>query len=149
MTISFYRYNENGFTVIEVIAVLIIIGIVAAITVGGLSSQAELTSQADIVKSHLRFAQLKALQDDTASWGIAFTASSYSLYSNEAPATINFPGENSGSHSFPSVVTVTNPSTIKFDQWGSPGNENVLLTLRQGADTKTIIITADTGYIAP
>lgn len=146
-------YNR-GFTMIEVVAILIVIGIIAAVAVSRvISTQQDLISEADIVKTHLRFAQLKALQDDTAPWGIAFAGSSYTLYNNGTPsATVKLPGEGSNIHTFttsPVAITVTNPSTINFDPWGSPGTVNVSLTLSDGTASKTITVTSNTGYITP
>ncbi|MCG6535631.1 MAG: prepilin-type N-terminal cleavage/methylation domain-containing protein [Syntrophales bacterium LBB04] len=139
-----------GFTMIEVIAILVIIGIISAIAVSRMNiTEQDIIAQTDIVKAHLRFAQLLALQDDTTSWSIAFTASSYTLYNNGAPATINLPAESSNSHSFPAGVTITNPSTVNFDNWGSPGTTNIPITLSGGGTTATITVTANSGYITP
>ena len=141
--------DNKGFTLIEVISVLIILGILAAIAISrGLSTNNDLIPQADIVKSHLRFAQLKALSDDTATWGIAFTANSYTLQSNGSVATILLPSDNSNTHNFPTGVTVTSTTpnaTVTFDRWGNPG-ANYSVTLNQGGVTATIDgVTTTTG----
>ena len=144
--------DNRGFTLIEAIAALVILGIVAAVVVGrGMSAQ-ELIPQADIVKSHLRFAQLKALSDDTsASWGINFSAgTSYILKTGTADASIKLPGESSNSHAFPTGSGVTiSGATVSFDSWGSPGNANIPITLSQGGSTITLTVSAYTGYITP
>jgi len=142
--------DNRGFTFIEIIAILVIIGIISAIAVSRVGvTQQDLISQADIVKAHLRFAQLKAMQDDTASWSIVFTGNSYTLYNNANPATINLPSESSNGHSLTSGVTITNPSTVNFDGWGSPGTTNIPITLSDGSTTATITVAANTGYITP
>jgi prepilin-type N-terminal cleavage/methylation domain-containing protein len=148
-------FGKKGFTLIEVIALLIILGIVAAVAASrGMSNESGLIAQADIVKSHLRFAQLKALSDDIDTWSIVFTSSSYSLscsgtiLGNNCPATINLPSENSGTHTFPTGVAAS-PVTVTFDSWGSPGTANVTVTLTQDSISKPITITNNTGYILP
>lgn len=145
------KTNNRGFTLIEVIVTLIVIAILAAVFVSSLSLQGGLLSQADIVKAHLRFAQIKALHDDTsdsAPWGIAFAGSSYTLSKNNLAATITLPAEDSNVHTFPAGITITS-NTVNFDSWGSPGTANIPLTLSQGGATTTITVTANTGYITP
>ncbi len=143
--------KQTGFTMIEVIAVLIIMGIISAVAISRIGSvQSDLPVQADIVKSHLRFANLKALQDDTATWGISFGSSSYALLCNNAPTTIQLPGENSGTHTFPTGVTISSTSAnVNFDSWGSPGTANVSITLSQSGVTTAIVIAGNTGFITP
>jgi MSHA pilin protein MshC len=142
--------GSRGFTLIEAIAVLIILGIVAAVAASrAMTGDSDLVAQEDTVKTHLRFAQLKALADDTAaSWGISFSGASYTLNKNGSAAAINLPGEDSGSHTFPTGVTASGAAAVNFDPWGSPGTSNVTVTLSQaGVPDRTITITAYTGHI--
>jgi prepilin-type N-terminal cleavage/methylation domain-containing protein len=142
--------DNRGFTLIEVIAVLIILGIISAVAITrAISTQEDLISQVEVVKSHLRYAQLKALQDDTATWGIAFAANSYTLTTTAAGGAGLLPAENSSTHTFPSGVTVTNPQTVTFNPWGSPGTANIPITLSQGGSTLTLTVTGNTGFITP
>jgi len=148
------RLKDNGgFTLIEVIAVLIILAIIAAVAVTrGMSTQNDLIPQADTVKTHLRFAQMKALNDDVNTWSMAFTANSYALScagSNCPSSTIRLPSESSNTHNFPSDVTVSSAITITFDRWGSPGGSNAVVNLVQGSQTIAITVGANTGYITP
>jgi prepilin-type N-terminal cleavage/methylation domain-containing protein len=151
--------DKRGFTLIEVIAVLIILGIIAAVAVSRVSSnQSDLIPQTDIVKSHLRFAQLKALSDDTStSWGISFSSNSYTLDKDGGDPSINLPGESSRSHSFlPTSVTisVTPAVPVYFNSWGSLvsslgaplGTEYITITLTQNGN-KAFKVYTNTGYI--
>jgi type II secretory pathway pseudopilin PulG len=137
---------------IEVVAVLVIIGIISAVAVSNMgTSQPDLIAQADSVKTHLRFAQLKALQDDTGTWGISFAGNSYTLTqgigaATPLPAASALPSESGNTHFFPAGVTV-NTTTVTFDPWGSPGNADIAITLTQGSNTAPITVTANTGYI--
>lgn len=145
--------NNGGFTLIEVIAVLIVLIILTAVAVTrGMSIQNDLIPQADTVKTHLRFAQMKALNDDVNTWSMAFTANSYTLSctgSNCPSSTIQLPSESSNTHNFPSDVTVSPIITITFDSWGSPGGNNAVVNLIQGGQTSAITVAANTGYITP
>jgi prepilin-type N-terminal cleavage/methylation domain-containing protein len=151
-------FRNKGFTVIEVIAVLIILGILAAIAVSRvMSNQNDLLTQADILKSQLRYAQLRALSGDptgtTVTWGIDFSASSsYTLVTSAGSAGL-LPAENSSTHTFPpaSGVTVTGvPSTVNFDSWGSPVGGIAIVTLNQSGSTPVVItVSANTGFITP
>ncbi len=148
----FYKIKicEQGFTLIEVIAILIIIGITMAVVMNRvISTQSELISELDTVKSHLRYVQLKALNSDTGTWGISFSANSYTLQYNGAAATINLPSDDSNTHTYSSGVTMTGSQTVTYNSWGSPGISNISLTLSQGGATSTITIYAGTGFISP
>jgi MSHA pilin protein MshC len=137
---------------IEVISVLVIFAIITAVAVSrGMSTKNDLIPQADIVKMHLRFAQLKALNDDVNTWSVAFASGSYALSctgSNCPSSTPTLPSESSSSHSFPTGVTAT-AATVTFDRWGSPTGGAAAIDLTQGSQTITITVAANTGYITP
>ncbi|MDP2105628.1 MAG: type II secretion system protein, partial [Desulfobulbaceae bacterium] len=83
--------TQQGFTLIEVIAVLLLMGIMVAIAVGRSgesSSQADLIGATETVKNHLRYAQSTAMNSDL-SWGINFSGSTYTLRdANNVTATL-------------------------------------------------------------
>lgn len=84
-----------GFTLIEVVAVLIILGILTAVAVGrSMDSGAELVSQTDVIKSHLRYAQSRAMAMEEV-WGIRSTGSGYYLFRVDTTNKITLPGEES------------------------------------------------------
>ena len=155
MNLFYKKASDNkGFTLIEVIAVLIILGIIVAVAASRMgANQNDLIPQADIVKSHLRFAQLKALADDsssTSTWGIDFGGGTfYTLKNNLNDATTStLPGASDGIiNRFPSGVTVTG-TTVTFDSWGNPGGLRTV-TLSQGGASIIINIADITGYITP
>jgi prepilin-type N-terminal cleavage/methylation domain-containing protein len=140
--------DRRGFTLVEVIAVLIVLGIIVAVAVSRIPIRGDLTSQTDIVKSHLRFVQLKALTDDTATWGMSFTGSAYTLLYNNSASALNLPAEDSNSHAFPSGVTSTS-QTVNFDSWGDPSAGTATITLSGSGSSATITINGTTGYMTP
>ncbi|MDD5435834.1 MAG: prepilin-type N-terminal cleavage/methylation domain-containing protein [Nitrospira sp.] len=141
------RFSNDGFTMIEIIAILTIISIMSVIAISKLTSTTSynLISEADIVKSHLRYAQLRAMSDDV-SWGINFSSTSYTLLKNGITATTNLPNESSPTHNLQSGLSITSGagSTVSFDNWGSPGTSDKLITL---SGSQTITVTKNTGFI--
>lgn len=153
--------KKNGFTLIEVIAVLVIVAIIAAVVVARGMSTADVNLQAetDTLKSHLRYAQYLALNDIyPIKWGIQISGDSYKLVRSGNGAAIdsttpyNLPGESSDTHS---ISPITATATVLFDEWGSPYNEFAKLTgnaawtitLTQGSQSKSIEIIPETGFI--
>ena len=142
--------KNQGFTLIEAIAVLVLMGILGAVVVSSYSSTEinALVAEEATLKGHLRFAQLRAMNDN-ASWGIALSPGAYTLQKDAAPAPLVLPGEDSATHTLPAGISITlgAGTTVSFDQWGSPGPANIAVTLSSGTDARTIPITANTGFI--
>jgi len=154
--------HDRGFTMIEIIIVLLLICIIGvAVTIPSVYSTSDynLTSQTEVIKSHLRYAQARAMNTDVV-WGINFsTPTSYFLF-KESPTEVNkmfLPGENSNTISpIPGGIIVTT-GTVYFDSWGMPYNVapspsansitiNIPVSLG-GSPPETIIITKNTGFI--
>jgi prepilin-type N-terminal cleavage/methylation domain-containing protein len=161
------KHNINhqlGFTMIEIILVLIVMAITATfILTRATPGSNDLIAQTEILKSHLRYAQIRAMNDTVPSWGIYIRdAGFYVLYRNNAQATAQLPGEkdetdkNAQTHKLPTAVTVTFGvgATYNFNKWGTPvdtGDTPIAsaqtITLSQGTTTSNITITKNTGYI--
>jgi prepilin-type N-terminal cleavage/methylation domain-containing protein len=147
MSVGFKK--NHGFTMIEVIAVLVIISIIGAFLLSRASSTESyrLISEVGTLKGHLRYAQLRAMSDNV-SWGIAYTNGSYTLQKNGAMAPSHLPNEDSTTHTFQSSVSITSGADmVSFDEWGSPGGSNISITLSTGTDSRTITVTQNTGFI--
>lgn len=142
----------NGFTMIEMIVVMFIMAIVASFVLFRPSTSVnELVTEAEILKSHLRYAQIKAMNgDENETWGIHLAdANSYILYKNNAQATDILPGETAQTHTFPTEVSVTSGvgTTVNFTNWGSPVSGAQTITLKQGIESINVTVTKNTGYI--
>lgn len=134
------RMNEKGFTIIEIISVLVLIGVLSAIVLLSRSSgDVDMAAGYDTLKVHLRYAQMRSMNSDVI-WGVQFSGSSYGLVRDIAgsPSARRFPGESGLSVSLPTPVT----GTVQFDAWGRPTG---LGSISLGGNT--ITITPDTGFI--
>jgi prepilin-type N-terminal cleavage/methylation domain-containing protein len=157
--------NRRGITVIEVICALLVLGIIAAIAVSRrVATPTELIVELETLKSHLRYAQYKALSDlPGTTWGIQLNTGNYTLYNNGAAATIGLPGEQSGApprtHTYSAGVTMTsvtpadiNAATFDFlgrpvDASSNPLNGNMGITLSRTGVTMTLTIIPNTGFV--
>ena len=144
--------RSYGFTMLEVIVVLIVMTIVASVILYRPTTNVnKLVAEAEILKSHLRYAQIKAMNgDENETWGIHLAdAKNYIIYKNNAQATDILPGETAQTHNFPAEVSVTSGAgtTVNFDKWGSPVAGAQTITLTQAMQTSSITVTKNTGYI--
>jgi prepilin-type N-terminal cleavage/methylation domain-containing protein len=166
--------NENGFTLLEIIAVLVILGILTAVAVSrAVNVGPELSTGADTLKMHLRYAQTLAMNSNPNSgtstfWGISGNATSYWLFQGTVPAntanyaplledskyvnadkTINLPAKK---------ISLSGAFTVFFDDRGIPYSPNSLTALSNnlaftvnplsgGATPITITIIPLTGYV--
>jgi prepilin-type N-terminal cleavage/methylation domain-containing protein len=167
---KFPRKRRNGFTLIEVIAVLIILGILAAVVFSrNTDMEASLYSETEVIKSHIRYAQTQAMNKMDIStvstalrWGIKCDGNSYWLFEGTAPdSQIRvLPDNAAGSTNKLSLATKKvglSSFTVFFDGRGVPYDaSNNLLTASptitvtpqgKSSPSKTITITPLTGYI--
>ena len=147
--------KQSGFTMIEIVAVLVVLGILVAVAVSHFSNiDADSISDFEKVKSHLRYAQSKSMANSNVRWGIQFSGSTYSLFGDTngngsivASEQFVLPGEDSVNAV---LETSTANGIIAFDWWGAP-YLNVNCTTAHGGSltvgTKTITITPETGFI--
>jgi len=143
--------GKGGFTMIEIIAVLVILGILSAVVAVKMSgtSDYDLASQVEVVKNHLRYAQIRAMNTDT-NWGINFTSpEQYNLFEvvGSTPTARLLPGEDNATVILTnkSKLTITPPTggSVTFDSYGSPGAETITIETTGG----TITVTQNTGFI--
>ena len=142
------KVRRNGFTTIEVISILVILGILSAVAISKVASTAtySLVAEADVLRMHLRYAQYRALSDDV-SWGMSFTGNTYTLLRG-ATATYNLPNDSSATHTLANGISFSpTPGGVSFDEWGSPGTADITITLSSSGGSQSIPITKNTGFI--
>ncbi len=139
------KKHSAGFTLIEVISALMILGIISAVVFAGVSSNASYRRRVelDTLKAHLRFTQSRAMANN-APWGIDIqTSDTYVLFEAEPENVQRIPGEENNTVSLSALSLSSAPQTITFDGYGSVSTADV--TISTNADS--ITITADTGFI--
>lgn len=138
------------FTLLEAIAVVVVIGILAASTARLVSAKAEQTvyMEAATLRAHLRYAQSRAMAGTAVPWAVLLEADRHTLYCDGSPCASGFPGANSATHMHPAPVTVTRGlGGVAFDHWGSPGETDVEIDLSDGTRTITVTVHAGTGFV--
>jgi prepilin-type N-terminal cleavage/methylation domain-containing protein len=154
------RWN-SGFTMIEMISVLVVIGIIGVTVVGHqISLGTEARTQANIIKNHLRYAQSLCMNSNMV-WGICCDGNDYWLFQNgDTSQEVMLPTEETEKVSLSdrgiSMAAFTVSFTTADVMGGIPctdagasmvqiGDRNI--TVSSGGDSETITITQNTGYI--
>ena len=141
--------HSHGFTLIEIILVLVLIGIIGAVAANRLiDTGMESAGSRAVIKNHIRYAQNLAMQSNRVC-GIQFKGSVYSIFRNGSTSdTIVLPSHNSTD--FPIAASLgTATETIYFDTWGRPFTNLTLTTPRAtgGIGSSGITMITDTGYV--
>jgi prepilin-type N-terminal cleavage/methylation domain-containing protein len=154
--------KNQGFSLVEIIAVLIIMGLIAAVVISRLTdNSSDLIAQTEVVKSHLRYAQSRAMNSDVI-WGIVSTGPSYWLFRDGNTANrVTLPGEDSDTVNLSAKGISLEAFTLSFDSWGIPHTDAAAsdgqelaaagpesqLTISAGGMSRSITITPNTGFI--
>lgn len=150
------RYSSGalaGFTLIELIAVIAILGILATMAISSTSPNAEPMAAEDTLRTHLRFAQTRAMSaDPQGSWGIQLNPGSYVLLDNGATATSTFfPGTGSATYVLPAGVSLTGGNrALSFDFRGAPSLNGTPLSANHVvifSSGRSVTVTKGTGYV--
>jgi len=136
--------QSQGFTLIEVILVMVIIGILAATVVPRIdftiSTTASVDGAAYIVASDIRYAQEFAMANRV-SKSVIFTSGS-SVYTFSPTSTLDSSGQ------LPSGATIGTTITITFNSLGEPtAGGGGSLTVSGGGASKTITVVNYTGKV--
>jgi MSHA pilin protein MshC len=142
---------KAGFTILEVVAVLLIMAVITAVALSRMSDvdQFDLSSQVEVVKNHLRYAQSRAMSSGS-EWGIHFASGpTYYLFQGLGSTTpVILPGEDStlvnlAAKNSQLTITPPNSNRVTFDGFGSPGGTTTTITTSGG----NIVVTRNTGFI--
>ena len=166
--------QPNGFTLLEIVAVLALISIFAVLAiVRHATSDATLAAQAQVLAAHTRYAQMRSMNSQV-SWGIYYRHAAspsdryYALYHGGNPAnTATLPGQSGDRVPLGEMNIIVESAAgagslaaqdfqLNFDEWGSPesviagttSTSTVRLRLiKPGYTPENIQITKNTGFI--
>jgi MSHA pilin protein MshC len=152
------RLNNRGFTWVELIVVMVVMGIISAVVASGfMTDDTDLVAQTDTIKGHLRYAQLRSINTDTV-WYLQFAAGSYELYKNGDATPKLLPGGDSPTITLPGGMNINYGASdvVAFNSWGKPCTDSAgqvlqtpdrTLTITSGSASRLIVITENTGFI--
>jgi prepilin-type N-terminal cleavage/methylation domain-containing protein len=138
--------NNHGFTVIEIVVVLVLISIIAAavFTRSITMDQVNLPSQVSKISQHIRYAQSLAMKRNEI-WGIKCDGNYYWLFNwkkiFDDKNAIKLPGEENDKISLSALGITMNGYTLFFKKYGEPYQTSPNSPVTLGAPLN-IIITA-------
>lgn len=149
------RSHSAGFTLIEVIATLLILGILAGLAAMATDTgedEREAVTQIDLLRNHLRYAQSMAMKE-RAMWGLGYDGSSFWVFDGNGQRTL--PG---GDGPILSTITASpDPGgAVYFDFYGIPCSDNATsspltsaatFTVTVGSVSESTTLIPDTGYV--
>jgi len=123
---------SHGFTLIEVITVLLIIGILSAVIVArGTTLNNDAAARASELRAQLRYLQLRAMKNSTTYLVLKCDGADYWAYNSaDADKHLPLPGESSTKVSLTGKEMTMGGFIISFDRFGIPysGSPQVKLT---------------------
>lgn len=137
--------NAKGFTLIEIISVILVMGILAAVAVPMFSTAGiDVTVSASTVQADIRYVQELAMTRDQ-NVSITFSQGAFSY---DVPADPNnvYPLET---RNLPREVSIVSPTTsITFNSFGEKVGATENIILKVGSKTSTITIEKFTGRVS-
>lgn len=137
------RFSQDGFTLIELVSVIIIIGVIAVSIAprftGTQFAQINIKNAAQLVKSDLMYTQRKAMGEGT-SYSVVFTSGS---------GTYTRAGDTRKLTDLNPNLTVSTTTTITFNSFGEPDGKTgvTTITLSQSGSTQNVTVEPYTGYV--
>ncbi len=142
--------TDSGFTIIEIVAVLLVIGVITAFAIGrSADHNTELIVQTEILKARLRYAQSMSMKSNMV-YSIQFDTNGYALnkYDPSPPGSIeslSFPGEESNqvvlSGRDLEIPAGTVGTVVSFNSKGIPCTDSEGETPLPGPDPLMVSIT--------
>ena len=157
--------KESGVTLIETIAVLLIMGIVSAVAISRFANleDMETATRVTTVRNHIRYAQIMAMKRNDRIWGIKCDGNEYWIFRIDKADTTdaNAPGLTGNITYLPGneaeKIPISNMDdfTLYFDGFGIPYIFDSGITDIKAIDSpepiqigsRTLTVTPETGFI--
>lgn len=148
----------DGFSFFELIAILLLISILILVVMNPkILDRKDLTYEADVLKSNIRYVQQLALLKDPSNLRISFASGTYTLSDANEDVTYAFPNEKDTTHMVHSDIDISIIAEggetvfhLDFDKWGGISKNSdytVTVTDRRTAQSESFLIIKNTGYI--
>lgn len=134
--------NHNGFTLIEMITIVVVLGIISAVAIPAFDrGDIDVTLTANTVQTDIQYIQELAMTRNQ-SIGITFTASATSYVITDDPGGV-YPEET---RELPQGTTIQTGGTVTFNKYGERASGSATsIVLASGGNTATITIDQFTG----
>jgi MSHA pilin protein MshC len=153
----FCRFDNSGFTLLELLAVIVVLSIISAFAVNRFYfSDSNLEAQTETIKVYLRYAQARSMNTESV-WGIRCNGTDLWLYRDgDITSKILLPGEDGVDVNLAEKGISMAEFTVSFNSWGKPCTdeagqeeqaENIDLTVGSDSGSRYITITRNTGFV--
>ena len=169
--------SQDGFTLVEITVVLVLMAIIAAYVIGrsGSTEQIDLVGQTDKIRNHIRYAQAAAMKQSNRIWGFKSDTGTnrYWLFAVPTPVAagdedqvanqLTLPGETNTIISFAGlgIDDITPSFRLFFDRIGRPyttyidegasGNValggDLVITVSADGQTRALRVSPETGLV--
>jgi len=150
-----YR-NNHGFTLIEIVTVLVLMSIIATgVLVGSMNTdQIDLTAQVAKIRNHIRYAQAMALKRSDKNWGIKCDGSTaYWFFEGTNPddgaSQLPLPGEKNSKILLSDIKVTMSEFTLLFDRYGIPYKNTLSTKVDNSSNSLSITISGVTLSVTP
>ena len=156
---NFFRFDNSGFTLIEFVAVIVLMGIISAFAVGRFYfSDSNLEAQTEAIKVYLRYAQVRSMNTESV-WGISCGGTDLWLYKDgNVGNKVLLAGEDGVDVNLAEKGISMEAFTVSFGSWGKPCTDQAAETEQtddrtlivrsvSSSESRNITITKNTGFI--